>query len=90
MTKARKFHGSLRFIDDLLFLNDGDDFCTSFKKIYPNELELKCEHRGEHATFLDLDIKINDGEFEYKLFDKRDGFPFEVIHMPNRNGYIPL
>ena len=88
-TKARKFHGSLRFIDDLLCLNDGDEFGTSFRKIYPNELELKCEHRGEHATFLDLDIKINDGEFKYKLFDKRDEFPFEVVRMPDRSSNIP-
>ena len=88
-TKARKFQGSLRFIDDLLCLNDGDEFGTSFKKIYPNELELKCEHRGEHATFLDLDIKINDGEFKYKLFDKRDEFPFEVVRMPDRSSNIP-
>ena len=44
-TKALKFHGSLHFIDDLLCLNDGDEFGTSFKMIYPNELELKCEHR---------------------------------------------
>jgi len=35
-TKARKFHGSLCFIDDLrLCLNDGDEFGSSFKKIYP-------------------------------------------------------
>merc|ERR1711895_59463 len=88
-TKALKFHGSLHFIDDLLCLNDGDEFGTSFKKIYPNELELKCEHRGEHATFLDLDIKINDGEFKYKLFDKRDEFPFEVVRMPDRSSNIP-
>ena len=31
--KARKFHDSLRFIDNLLCLNDGDEFGTSFKKI---------------------------------------------------------
>ena len=27
------------------------------------ELELKIEHDGTHATFLDLDIEIKDGTF---------------------------
>ena len=46
-------------------------FLTSFKKIYPNELELKVENQGNHASFLDLDIEIKDSVFVRKLFDKR-------------------
>ena len=92
ITKSRKFHGCSRFIDDLVCLNDGGEFKESFKEIYPNELELKCEHheKEKHATFLDLDIKISGGEFIYKLFDKRDGFSFLVVHMPYRSSNIPL
>ena len=26
--------------------------------VYPKQLELKLEHQGEHAAFLDLDIRI--------------------------------
>ena len=70
-TKSRNFHGCLCFFDDLICSNDGSKFDTSSKKIYPEELELKCEYQWEHVTFLDLDIKISDGEFKYKLFDKR-------------------
>ena len=86
---ARKFHGCSRFIDDLLCVNDGGKFSDSYKKIYPRDLELKCEHHGIHATFLDLDIKISDGVFVYKLYDKRDDFPFFVVRMPDRSSNIP-
>ena len=86
---ARKFHGCSRFIDDLICLNDGNKFGESFRNIYPNDLELKCEHSGNHATFLDLDIKISGDEFIYKLYDKRDEFPFFVVRMPDRRSNIP-
>ena len=86
---ARKFHGCSRFIDDLVCLNDGNKFSNSFEEIYPSDLELKCEHSGNHATFLDLDIKIEDDKFVYKLYDKRDEFPFFVVRMPDRRSNIP-
>ena len=47
----------------------------------PNELELKVENLGTYATFLDLDIAIKDNIFIYKLFDKRDEFPFFIVRM---------
>ena len=37
---------------------------------------------------MDLDIKINGGEFVYKLYDKRDEFPFFVVRMPDRGSNI--
>ena len=46
--------------------------------IYPKELELKVEYQDDHATFLNLDITINDGIFIYNLFDKKKSFPFSV------------
>ena len=52
-------------------------------------MELKCEHQGSHATFLDIDISINDGIFVYKQYDKRDSFPFEIVRMPYRCSNIP-
>ncbi|CAL4253290.1 unnamed protein product, partial [Meganyctiphanes norvegica] len=61
----------------------------SFKKIYLSDLELKCENSGNHATFMDLDIKISGDEFIYKLYDKRDEFPFFVVRMPDRRSNIP-
>ena len=55
----------------------------------PPELELKCEHEGTHATFYDLEINISDDIFVYKLFDKRDDFPFFIVRMPDLSGNIP-
>ena len=52
-------------------------------------MELKVEHHGQHATFLDLEINIRQGLFVYKLYDKRDTFPFFIVRMPDLTGNIP-
>ena len=41
------------------------------------------------ATFLNLHIQILNGKFVYKLFDKRDAFPFSIVWMPHRESNIP-
>ena len=87
--KARHFHATKRFIDDLCALNDGGEFGKSFLSIYPSELELKVEHHGTHATFLNLDISIKDNIFVYKLYDKRDDFNFSIVRMPFADSNIP-
>ena len=87
--RALRYNGTTRFIDDQCCLNDSGDFGRSFKSIYPKELELKIEHQGDHATFLDLDITISNGKFIYKLFDKRDAFPFFIVRMPHLDSNIP-
>ena len=87
--RAFLYHGVMRFIDDLCAINDGGDFAESFKEIYPKELELKIEHQGTHATFLDLDISLIDGKFIYKEYDKRDSYKFFIIRMPHINSNIP-
>ena len=71
-----------------LTMND-DEFGRSFREIYPDQLELKCEHQVTHATFLQLDITIRDGIAIFKLFDKRDNFPFFIVRMPDLRGNIP-
>ena len=87
--KARHFHSTKRFIDDLCALNDGGEFGRSSPDIYPEELDLKLEHNGDHGTFLNLDITIQDGIFVYKLYDKRDCFPFSIVKMPYIDSNIP-
>jgi hypothetical protein len=86
---ARKFHATSRFIDDLCALNDGGEFGKNHKEIYSREMELKKEHEGHHATFLDLDINKTNKIFIYKLFDKRDEFPFSIVKMPFLSSNIP-
>ena len=39
---------------------DDNEFLTSFKNIYPKELDIKVKRQGNHVSFLDLDIKIED------------------------------
>ena len=87
--RSYKYHSMNRFIDDLLAINDGGEFGKSFKEIYPPELELKVEHQGPHATFLDLDISLLNHKFIYKLFDKRDAFSFFIVRMPHLSSNIP-
>ena len=43
--KGFKFKNCSRFIDDECNLNDSGVFAQSYREIYPEELELKCEHR---------------------------------------------
>ena len=86
---ARKFHATSRFIDDLFAMNDGGEFGKNHRKIYSREMELKKEHEGHHATFLDLDVNKNNNIFIYKLFDKRDDFPFSIVKMPYLSSNIP-
>ena len=84
-----KFKNTFRFIDDACCINDQGEFEASYRNIYPQELQLKCEHKGHHATFLELDITIHANIFVYKLFDKRDNFPFFIVRMPDLSGNIP-
>ena len=88
-TSARKFQHAARFIDDEINLNDSGEFAKLHPDIYPSELQLKCEHHGTHATFLELDISISEGMFIYKLFDKRDDYPFSIVRMPDLHGNLP-
>ena len=84
-----KFHETSRFTDDLCTIDDHGEFSSSYKYICPKQLELKLGHQGEHATFLDLDIRIEDNRFVYKFFDKRDKLPFFVIGMSYLSSNIP-
>ena len=62
---------------------DDNEFLTSFRNICPKELDLKVERQGNHASFLDLDIKVEDSIFVYKPFDKRDKFSLFIVGIPH-------
>ena len=87
--KARHFHATKLFIDGLGTLNDGGVFNDVYKDIYPPKLQVKVKHSSTHATFLNMDITVKDGVFIYKLFDKRDAFPFFIVRMPCIYSNIP-
>ena len=52
-------------------------------------MQLTCEHHRLQATFLGLDLIVIDGICEYKLYDKRDNYPFFIVRMPGLSGNIP-
>ena len=90
LIKARKLCNIFRFIGDLNAINDAGEFEKHFQDIYPEELVLGKENSSIlEASFLDLDIKINDRRFQVGLFDKRDGFPFTIVRMPYRSSRVP-
>ena len=83
LKRARRFCNTFRFIDDLIAINDHDEFERNFLEIYPPELQLKKENIDHHnASFLDLDISICQNQFNLQLYDKRDSFPFSIVRMP--------
>ena len=80
LTKARKLCNIFRLIDDLDSVNNGGEFESNYSNIYPEELQLGKENTDKRdASFLDLNIKIRDGNFHFGLFDKRDSFPFSIV-----------
>ena len=87
--RARRFRHTFRYIDDLLTINDNDEFSKSFKDIYPPELQLNLEHSGNQVSFLDLQITNENGHLNTKLFDKRDDFPFSINRLPFLSSNIP-
>ena len=89
-SKAKKFSHVFRFIDDLLAINDGEQFLNNFLDIYPPELELKKENMNNNeATFLDLHLSINDGQITTQLYDKRNYFHFDIVRFPYKSSTIP-
>ena len=57
------------------------EFGEAFLEIYSAKLELKLEHYGSHATFIDLDIPIDKAKLIYTMFDKRDTFNFHIVRI---------
>ena len=85
LIKARKLCNIFRFIVDLNSLNEDGEFESNYSNIYPEELQLGKESTDKHeASFLDLNIKIKDREFHFRLYDKRDSFPFSIVKMPDK------
>ncbi len=41
------------------------------------------------SSYLDLQIDVDDKQFDFKLFDKRDAFPFSVVRMPHLQSNMP-
>ena len=59
-------------------------------EIHPPELELTKENIGYfEGSFPDLEIKIGHSKFNILLYDRRNGFPFSIVKMPQLANKIP-
>ena len=87
---AKRFSDTVRYIDDLLALNN-HRFEGEICVIYPPELTLKktTESSG-FLSYLDVAISISGGRFVTEVFDKRDSFNFDIVNYPYMCSSIPI
>ena len=87
---ARSFNFTLRYIDDVLSLNNNKigDYIDS---IYPVELEIKdTTESNTRASYLDLLLEHDKNhDLCVKLYDKRDDFNFPIVNFPFICSNIP-
>ena len=85
----KAFNSTSRYLDDLLNI-DNTYFDGLISQIYPPELQLnKANFSDTEAAFLDLHLSIVDGFVSCKIYDKRDGFDFEIVNFPFLDGDGP-
>ena len=83
------FNSTSRYLDDLLNI-DNPYFEQMVGQIYPTELQLnKANSSDTEAPFLDLNLSITNGIVSSKIYDKRDGFNFEIVNFPFLDGDVP-
>ena len=83
---ARRFNNTMRYIDDLLVLNN-TNFSDAIQDIYPSDLQLtKTTESTTALSYLDILITIEHGKYSTTLYDKRDSFQFEI---PDMSSNIP-
>ena len=87
---AVKLQNFFRYQDDCLSINDAGTFAEHYNYMYPKELNLKNTNIKKFTcTFLDLTITIYRGKFNFRSFDKRQDFDFNVVKYPHLHGKIP-
>ena len=79
---AKKFNDTIRYIDDLLTVNNSK-FEKEICNIYPPELALKRTSESErNLSYLDISISICGGKYVTEVYDKRDDFNFDIVNFP--------
>ena len=77
---ARRFNNTMRYIDDLLTLNNSRFECA-INDIYPPELQLKKTTQDPTAlSYLGVMITIDNGKYSTAVYDKRDNFNFTIVN----------
>ena len=79
-----------RYQDDCIAFEDNNTFRDIVPQIYPIEMEVENTNISMNTTtYLDLHISVHRGKYNFKLFDKRKSFNFEVINYPFLPSNIP-
>ena len=89
---AKKFGTTMRYIHDLLTLNN-NMFHSAIVDIHPDELKLKKTTESSMTlSYLDIKIGIVNGKYSNEVYDKRDDFIFRfyapTFHQDLHMGYI--
>ena len=89
MMLAKRFSNTMRYIDDLLTLNN-TFFHSAIDDIYPEKLKLKKKHPSQLSHInLDIQITIVNGKYSTAVYDKRDSFNFKIVNFPHLSFNIP-
>ena len=88
---AVDLNGLFRYQDDCIVFGDSGSFESHLGDIYPNEMTLKCTNlSAATCTYLDLTVSVYKGRYNYRSYDKRKDFGFEVVNYPDLSGNIPF
>ena len=69
---------------------DNPYFEGMVKQIYPPELQLnKANNTDTEAPFSDLHLSIANGFVSSKIYDKRNGFDFDIVNFTFLDGDVP-
>ena len=81
---------TFRYIDDLLSVNNRD-ILFDINAIYHGQLAVSNTNSEPHreCSFLDIDVKIVEGKFVNKVYDKRREFNFDILGLPSFISNIP-
>ena len=86
----RSLHALFRYQDDCLVFEDNNVFSRVLSDIYPVEMEIENTNISTSvSTYLDLQISVHRGKYNFKLFDKRKDFNFDVINYPFLPSNVP-
>ena len=87
--EARLLRHTVRYIDDLLTLNN-PAFEQEIPNIYPPQLQLKkTTETPVKLSYLDICIEIIERKFKTSVYDKRDAFKFHIVNFPFLDSNIP-
>ena len=80
----RKFNRSARYIDDLITINNNGLMKQYMNDIYLSELELKHENpnNNQHASYLDLNIHVENKEIITTMGKGNFGSPMSSYILP--------